>query len=258
MHDMPQFPPSAPHKTVLVVVEEPAVRELISASLRHAGFVPMQAASAQDGRRLVGEVRPDVIVIDMDSPATADASFALALSAADPSRPVSTVMVTADPGRTCGPDGPACGASLCVAKPFSPRELVGLITQHLRPAPPPRQPVQRSARKQLQVGPLELDTERLRLAVRRDGRTQTIDLAPVEVKLLHWLMQHPDLTQGREQIVAAVWGEGSWVEPRTVDQNVKRLRRCLQEVGAGDLVKTVRGVGYRLDSTPSRTAPRGR
>jgi DNA-binding response OmpR family regulator len=108
------------------------------------------------------------------------------------------------------------------------------------------------------VGPLELDTERLRLAVRRDGRTQTIDLAPVEVKLLHCLMQHADRTQDREQIVAAVWGEGSWVEPRTVDQNVKRLRRCLQEVGAGDLVKTVRGVGYRLDSTPSRTAPRGR
>lgn len=247
-------------KTVLVVIEEPAIRELVAANLRHAGFLPVSAASAHDGRRLLAEVRPDVILIDIDAPATADTRFVVAQGAADPACLIPTVMVTSNMEHVCGLDGRVCGATLCLAKPYSPRDLVSRIARQLRPEPSqsPGAPRARRVRGALQVGPILLDAARLCATVRRDGRTQSIDLAPIEAKLLACLMQEPGRALCREHIVAAVWGDDCEIEPRTVDQYIKRLRRCLEEVAAGDLLKTVRGLGYRLDSTPSRAAPRGR
>lgn len=176
--------PSA--RTVLVVIEDVVVRELLAAHFRFAGFLPVLAASADEARRLAGELRPDVVLIDLESPGD------LA-------------------------DG-----------------VTNLLTHETR---------------RLRAGPIEIDAERHLITVHRQGRATPVELAPVELKLLQCLMARPDHAVERQQILDAVWGEGSEVDARTVDQNIKRLRRCLEDAGAGDVIRTVRGIGYRFSST---------
>lgn len=101
----------------------------------------------------------------------------------------------------------------------------------------------------LRAGPIEIDAERHLITVHRDGRATPVELAPVELKLLRCLMARPDHAVERRQILDAVWGEGSEVDARTVDQNIKRLRRCLEDAGAGDVIRTVRGIGYRFSAS---------
>jgi len=239
--------PREPHRTVLVVIEEPTIRELVSANLRHAGFFPVLAASSSEGWRLAGEVRPDMVVVDMDSPATADKSFATALRGVDPAHPVPSLMVTSDLDSRCGPLGQMCGATLCVGKPFSPWDLVGRIANQFRPTPAKAR--QRIVRK-IRVGALQLDAERRTTTVESEGRRLELDLAPIEFKVLRHMLEHPERTHPREAIRDAVWGGESQVSVRTVDQYVKRLRVALDAVGAGAMVKTVRGFGYRIDALP--------
>lgn len=238
--------------TVLVVVEEPSIRDLLSANFRSAGFFPIQATSTSDGRRLAGEVRPDVVLMDLDSPATADTTFATWLATGKSTVP--TIMVTARLEAACGADGEICGAALCLGKPFSPRELVGHVASQLRPgdlgnaasAERRMQP----ALNTLSVGPIEIDEDRHVVTVHRANGRLSLDLAPAERKLLRCLMQHPDRVLGRAQILAAIWGADSGVDVRTIDQNIRRLRRRLNAVGAGSVVKTVLGFGYRFIADP--------
>lgn len=240
--------PQAPRKTVLIVIGEPTVRDLVAVNLRYAGFYPVLAPSARDGRRLVGQVVPDVILIDIDAQDTCDLSFASELAKVDSMRRVPTVMVTANVSRQCGVQREVCGASLCVGKPFSPRDLVGSITRQLR-APkglPSRRPASAGS---LQVGRVELDGTSHVVAVHHhDGEVRRLVLPLTELKLLQCLMSAPGKLHAREQILEAVWGAETLVDVRTVDQNVRRLRARLAELGAGDFVKTVRGYGYRLDA----------
>jgi two-component system phosphate regulon response regulator PhoB len=171
---------------VLVVVEDVVMRELLAAHFRFAGFLPVLAASAVEVRQLAVEVRPDVVLIDLESPSDLAG------------------------------------------------EVTGLLMQGTR---------------HLRAGPIVIDTERHLITVHRQGRTASIELAPVELKLLQCLMARPDHAIERQQILDDVWGQGSEVDVRTVDQNIKRLRRCLDDAGAGDVIRTVRGIGYRFSST---------
>ncbi|MDZ7855431.1 winged helix-turn-helix domain-containing protein [Sphaerotilus sp.] len=173
-------------RTVLVVVEDVVERELLAAHFRFAGFLPVLAASAQEARRLAGEVRPDVVLIDLDAPGELS-------------------------------DG-----------------ITHLLTHDIR---------------RLRRGPIEIDVERHLVTVHQGGRTTPVELAPVELKLLQCLMARPEHAIERQQILDTVWGEGSDVDARTVDQNIKRLRRCLEDAGAGDVIRTVRGIGYRFSSS---------
>lgn len=173
-------------RTVLVVVEDVVERELLAAHFRFAGFLPVLAASAEEARRLASELRPDVVLIDLESPS------ALSHGVAD------------------------------------------LLTHETRC---------------LRAGPIEIDAERHLITVHRQGRATPVELAPVELKLLQCLMARPDHAIERQQILDAVWGAGSEVDARTVDQNIKRLRRCLEDAGAGDVIRTVRGIGYRFSAT---------
>ncbi len=247
---------TGPNRTILVVVEEPTIRELLAVNLRNAGFFPVLAATSQDGRRLVGEVRPDVVLIDLDSEATADGSFATDLRRGDRfEAAVPTVMVTSRMDAVCGASREVCGATLCIGKPYAPRELVGRIVQQLRPARRPAK--KRALRRSLRVGPLELDAGRQAATIHRHGLEEGVGLAPIELKLLRCLMEHPDRTQTRAEIVQEVWGTDQSVDDRTVDQYVKRLRAALEPIGAAGMIKTVRGFGYRLDAlTLQRQQPR--
>lgn len=237
------------NRTVLIVVEEPAIRELLSVNLRQAGCFPVQAASAADGHRLVNEVRPDAIVIDLDSPATANGSFAKGIRYGDLAGTVPTVMVTARVDEVCGLEREVCGATLCISKPYAPRELVGRILQMFRAK---RRQARRRPKPQpkiLRIGELTLDSGR-QAATRRlpDGRVKGASLAPVEMKLLRCLMENAERTLTRDEIVESVWGNGSPVDGRTVDQCIKRLRVALALIDLADLVQTARGFGYRFDA----------
>ena len=230
---MPYLPRAHP-KTVLLVVEEPSVRELLAASLRRAGYLPMPAPTVRDGWRLAGEVRPDIVLVD--------------LAAHGAGAPPFTTLCERDPGLVVvelGAGGPAepgrCG--LRIGKPFSAHELVAQVTRQLRLRAAPRAPARRSA---LRVGALELRADRAQVRVHGAAATAARSLAPVELRLLQLLMEHAGLVLSREQILQAVWPDDGASELRTVDQNIRRLRRRLQQAGAADPVVTVRGFGYRL------------
>ena len=228
--------PMPVRRTALVVVGDAVIRELLMAHLRDAGFVPVPAASAQEARRLAADVLPDVLLVDPDAPQTADTAFCADL-------PVEVLVVRLTVGADQGPAG-RHGAALVVRKPCVPRDLVERITRQLARGPHPP-PVSADV---LRVGPVEVDAGRHLITVRSDDRIVPVDLPPIELRLLQCLMSGADRALSREQILTAVWGDGSGVDPRTVDQNIRRLRRELSEAGAGELIRTVRGVGYRFST----------
>ncbi|ODV11263.1 MAG: hypothetical protein ABT20_06285 [Rubrivivax sp. SCN 70-15] len=221
-------------KTVLLVVEEPSIRELLAANFRHAGYLPMPAPTVRDGWRLAGEVRPDVVLVDLDAAGAEEPPFT-ALCERDPGIVVVELGAggVPEPGRPC----------LRIGKPFSARELVAQVTRQLRSLTAPRAPARRRA---LRVGTLELRADRGQVRVHGPVVTTSRSLAPVELRLLQLLMEHAGLVLSREQILQAVWPGDGASELRTVDQNIRRLRRRLQQAGAADPVVTVRGFGYRL------------
>lgn len=254
MQETYSIPSRAPHRTLLLVIEEPAIRELLASSFRHAGLFPVLAASAAEGHRLASEVRPDVVLVDLDTPATAAFSIdQLQVGRSQPA-PLLSVLLTARPEVFCGAQGELCGASLCIGKPYSPRELVARVLRELS-AQNGRAPGRPSARKLLRAGPLEIDPDQRRVTLRHAGGLTELDLAPTEIKLLGCLMAHPDRVLSRDQLLALVWGEEGTTDPRTVDQNIRRLRRCFDAAGAGELIRTVRGLGYRL-AIAAAAAPR--
>lgn len=241
MPDPDLSPLSSPvpvRRTALVVVGDAVIRELLMAHLRDAGFVPVPAASVAEARRLAGDVLPDVLLIDPDGPQTADLSFCVDL--ADDVLVV-TLTQRAD---LIAAGAAAHAAALVVRKPCVPRELVAQILRQLARHRTAARPA--DAADVLRVGPVEVDVDRHLITVRCDEGIVPLDLPPIELRLLQCLMTRADRALSREQILRAVWGDGSDVDPRTVDQNIRRLRRELSSAGAGDLIRTVRGVGYRF------------
>lgn len=241
-------------KTVLLVGGEPFVQELMVAHLRAAGCLPMAVASAEEGHRMAAQVVPDMIVIDADAVPTPQADWALQLARTTKGKTVHTVMLSCSVSQFCGNDGLKCGASLCVAKPFEPRELMHQLLRLLRLARaaegPPRA---RLARK---AASIELDRQQPTLRLLRPGGWQTLDLPWTEHRLLACLLADPERARSREEIRDAVWGDAP-VDLRTVDQYVRRLRQSLEAASARGLVKTVKGFGYRLDLGVFRPAPAG-
>lgn len=246
MHDRASHPVVPPTRTVLVVIEELAIQELVSANLRHAGLFTVAASSSQDGKRLASEVRPDAVVIDLDSPGTADTSFALALRGTD-AAPVPIVMMSADTDRCCGPHRELCGAACCLSKPFSPNELVRCVLRQFRVDPPPAKVRKERAHSPMRVGTLALGREPHTASLEREGRVMDVRLTPNEMEVLRCLMSNPERIHSRNEIAAAIWGRDSTFELRTIDQCIRRLRASLDLVDAGRAITTVRGFGYRFD-----------
>lgn len=231
-------------KTVMLVIPEPFVRDLIASNLRAAGCFPLPVATVAEARRLVAQLLPDVVVLDLDELAHDDLAWPLELSRSGGSKPVRTAMLSSSAGESCGPGGVRCGANLCIAKPFEPRELMSQLLRLLRP---PREAERRPrAKPALRLASIELDRQQPTVRVLTAAGWQACDLPWTEHKLLEFLLSEPERARSREAIRAAVWSDTP-VDLRTVDQYVKRLRRTLEKLEARDLVKTVSGVGYRLD-----------
>lgn len=229
-------------KTALLMIEEPCVREVIAAHLRAVGWFPVAAHSAQEGWRLASQVMPDVVVMDVDSSATADRAGLAELArtqAAD--KHVRTVVLSSAASPAPTADGKPAVPDLWVRKPLDARDLTMRLLQLLRPL----RALTARARPKLRVGPIELDRDQPTVRVRRADSWLTLDLARTEHRLLECMFSDPSRVHSRESLRDAVWPD-ALVELRTVDQYVRRLRRSLATVQATELIGTVVGTGYRL------------
>lgn len=235
--------PAAPWRgglTVLLVVAEPVVRELLASQLRSVGCYPMPVATLDDGRRLASQVVPELVVLDLDIGDDAAAWAAQVLASQ-----VHLALLASDtPGAEAVP-APAGGQAcrLYFRKPFEPHDLVQRLLQLLRPS---RGGAARArTRAPLKAGGIELDRGQPTVRLRLGERWQSLDLPGNEHRLLAFLLADVERARSRQEILQAVWPHGA-VDLRTVDQCVRRLRQSLGRLGAAALVKTVNGVGYRL------------
>ena len=219
---------------VLIVEDEPAIAELIAVNLRHGGFDPVVAQDSVTAQRELDAVLPDVILLDWMLPGQSGISLARHWRKQPRSKSIPILMLTArgdEPDKVAGLDA---GADDYVTKPFSTQELLARIRAVLRRRAP------ESVSDSVTVGHLVLDAATHRISY----RSQNLKLGPTEFKLLHYLMKHSERVHSRSSLLDKVWGDHVFIEERTVDVHVKRLREALGE--AGTMVETVRGAGYRL------------
>jgi two-component system, OmpR family, phosphate regulon response regulator PhoB len=222
--------------TILIVEDEAAIRGMLTIILEQAGFLPLVASEVDAAQKLLSENLPDLILLDWMLPGISGVEWARRLKK-DPSyREIPIILLTARGEEEDKVRGLEIGADDYLTKPFSPKELVARIRAVLR----------RSGKlfgpSQLTLGDLTLDTEQHRLSI---GENQ-LDVSPTEFRLMQFFMTHPDKVFSRTQLLDQVWGRSVYIEERTVDVHVRRLRKILAEYDREELVQTVRGFGYRF------------
>jgi two-component system phosphate regulon response regulator PhoB len=219
---------------ILLVEDEAPIAELVAVNLRHNGFAPVWAEDGESAQRELDAVLPDVILLDWMLPGASGLQLARRWRADKRTKPVPIIMLTArgdEPDKVAGLDA---GADDYIVKPFSTQELLARIRAVLRRRAPEQ------VNDSVTIGELALDAATHR--VRHQG--QPLKIGPTEFKLLHYLMKHPERVHSRAQLLDKIWGDHVFIEERTVDVHIKRLREALG--GAGAMVETVRGAGYRL------------
>jgi two-component system phosphate regulon response regulator PhoB len=224
---------------ILIVEDESAIAELISVNLRHNGFQPVWAMDAESAQRELDEILPDVILLDWMLPGESGLALARRWRSAARTKAVPILMLTArgdEADRVAGLDA---GADDYIVKPFSPRELLARIRAVLRRRVP------ESAGGLVKIAELQLDADTYRVS----WQDKPLKVGPTEFKLLQYLMRHPERVHTRGMLLDKVWGDHVYIEERTVDVHVKRLRESLGE--AGTMIETVRGAGYRLTASPA-------
>lgn len=227
---------------VLIVEDEPAIAELIAVNLRHGGFDPVVAEDSVTAQRELDAVLPDVILLDWMLPGQSGLALARHWRKQARTRSIPILMLTArgdEPDKVAGLDA---GADDYITKPFSTQELLARIRAVLRRRAP------ESVNDSVTVGGLVLDAATHRITF----QNQELKLGPTEFKLLHYLMKHAERVHSRSALLDKVWGDHVFIEERTVDVHVKRLREALGS--AGTMVETVRGAGYRLTAVPATPA----
>jgi len=221
---------------ILIVEDEPAIPDLISVNLRHAGFEPLEAADANQARREIDSALPDLILLDWMLPDISGVELARKLRADDRTRGLAILMLTARAEESDTLQGFDAGVDDYLSKPFSPRELIARIKALLRRSAP------EAGDEPVEVGGLRLEPSTQRVT----GHGEPIKLGPTEFRLLHHFMRHPDRLMTRSRLLDGVWGDHVFIEERTVDVHIRRLRLALQTTGHDRLIETVRGGGYRL------------
>ncbi len=220
---------------VLIVEDEPAIAELIAVNLRHNGFRPTWAMDSASAQRELDDVLPDVILLDWMLPGESGLVLAKRWRANPRTKQVPIIMLTARGDESDRVAGLDAGADDYIAKPFSTKELLARVRAVLRRRAPEQ------AGGPVAMGDLLLDSSTYRVSF----RAQMLKLGPTEFKLLHYFMNHAERVHSRSQLLDKVWGDHVFIEERTVDVHVKRLREALG-AEAGSMIETVRGAGYRL------------
>ena len=224
--------------TILVVEDEPAIQELIAINLEHAGYQPVQAADAEQALAIVRDAVPDLILLDWMLPGMSGMEFARRLRADRRTQQVPVIMLSARAEEQDKLAGLETGADDYITKPFSPRELNARIKALLRRRSP------QATDDAVEVAGLKLDPASHRVS----GNGRLLALGPTEFRLLHFLMTHPERVYARAQLLDQVWGDHVFVEERTVDVHIRRLRKALEASGHDRLIDTVRGAGYRFSA----------
>jgi two-component system phosphate regulon response regulator PhoB len=227
-------------KQILIVEDEKPIRDMIAFGLRRAGFDVREAEDCNSARARIADQRPDLLLIDWMLPDQSGLELTRAVKRSRETEDLPVILLTAraeEQDKVSGLDG---GADDYMTKPFSPRELLARINAVLRRASPS------GAGGSLEAGGLVLDTASHR--VNADGRP--VPLGPTEYRLLQFFMEHPERVYTRGQLLDRVWGGNVYVEERTVDVHIRRLRKALEPFACDGLVQTVRGSGYRFSTRP--------
>ena len=222
---------------ILIVEDEAPIREMIAFHLVRAGYETLEAGDCRSARQLLADERPDLALIDWMLPDMSGLELTRMLKREKGNEDLGIIMLTAradEYDKVAGLEG---GADDYVTKPFAPRELIARIQAVLRRAIS-------SNDETITAGVLALDSAGHRVTA--EGRE--IRLGPTEYRLLQFLLTHPDRVYSREQLLDRVWGANVYVEERTVDVHVRRLRKALMDEGADSYVQTVRGAGYRFST----------
>jgi two-component system phosphate regulon response regulator PhoB len=225
-------------RQVLIVEDERPIREMIAFGLRRAGFEVREAEDCRAARAALADRRPDLLLVDWMLPDTSGLEFTRALKRDRDTRDLPVIMLTAraeEADKVAGLEG---GADDYITKPFSPRELLARVNALLRR-------VEGGAEgEMLEANGLAID----RAGHRVSARGRTVQLGPTEYRLLEFFMAHPDRVYSREQLLDRVWGGNVYVEERTIDVHIRRLRKALEAHGYDRFVQTVRGTGYRFST----------
>jgi two-component system phosphate regulon response regulator PhoB len=223
---------------VLIVEDEAAIAELLAINIRHAGMTVRVALDAETARREVDQQLPKLVLLDWMLPGQSGVQLARQWRADERTRDLPIIILTARAAEDDRVAGLDAGADDYLTKPFSTKELMARVRAVLRRRAP------EALDKPLESAGIHLDPATRRVS----ARGQDVKLSPTEFKLLHFLMAHPERVHNRTQVLDRVWGDHVFIEERTVDVHVKRLREALRVVGCDGAVETVRGAGYRFNA----------
>lgn len=221
---------------ILVVEDEPAIQELLAFNITQCGYRATEAFDADGAWTHINHALPDLILLDWMLPGSSGVELARRLRADQRTRNIPIIMLTARTDERDKIQGLESGADDYITKPFSPRELMARIRAVLRRRAP------QMSDETVAAGGLELSPAMHR--IKANG--VLIDLGPTEFRLLHFFMTHPERVYSRSQLLDQVWGDHVFVEERTVDVHIRRLRQALEPTNFDSLIQTVRGSGYRF------------
>ncbi|AHF03763.1 chemotaxis protein CheY [Marichromatium purpuratum 984] len=222
--------------TILVIDDEPDIREVMRFALESAEFRVLEAGHADEARKLLASDQPDLILLDWMLPGRSGLELAQQLKQNPKTRGLPIIMISARGEEEDRVKGLDTGADDYIAKPFSPREMIARTKAVLRRAKP-SEPAD-----EIEIGGLRIDN----IGHRVSANGRPVEVAPTEYRLLHFFMTHADRAFSRSQLLDQVWGDQVYVEERTVDVHVRRLRKALEPTRHDGLLQTVRGVGYRF------------
>ena len=229
-------------KRILIVDDEPAIREMVAFALRKAEFEPAQAGDAREAQASIADRIPDLILLDWMLPGTSGLELARRWRREAQTREIPIIMLTARGEENDRVGGLEAGVDDYVVKPFSARELLARIRAVMRRSH------EDDADGSVAVGALRIDGIAPRVFANVDGLDTPVAIGPTEYRLLHFFMTHPERVYSRAQLLDHVWGGSVYVEERTVDVHIRRLRKTLEPTALDDMVQTVRGAGYRFSA----------
>ena len=223
---------------ILIVEDESPILELLALNISQAGYNPLRAISAEHAEKLINEALPDIILLDWMLPGMSGIDFAKKLRSNALTKTIPIIMLTARSDELDKVKGLEVGADDYITKPFSPKELNARIKAVLRRKAP------ELTEDILKINGLELNP----VSHRVTGNNKLLEMGPTEFRLLHFFMSNPERVYSRSQLLDKVWGSQIFIEDRTVDVHIRRLRNILTQSEHENLIQTVRGSGYRLST----------
>jgi two-component system, OmpR family, phosphate regulon response regulator PhoB len=227
------------NNTLLIVEDEAAIRDMLKLVLEQNGFSTMTAPDTETAHQIISDTLPDLILLDWMLPGISGVEWARRLKKDASFKDIPILLLTARGEEEDKVRGLEIGADDYLTKPFSPKELIARIRAVLRRSG------KLTGQTKIVFGDLTLDTEQFRLSI----NDRQVEISPTEFRLLQFFMTHPDKVFSRTQLLDQVWGRSVFIEERTVDVHIRRLRKILSDFGKEELLQTARGFGYRFSLT---------